>query len=119
LNQEGSPALPEQSNPAQGQQAEANTTQPEQQTAPIQEKSDQQNMPITDQPGASAVTKDVYVVNQPVEMRSQQLVELPNGDFIAFSNQMTLGDAITSAGLFLILAFLVLQWLLKLSTGRG
>lgn len=116
MNQDEAPAQPETSNPAQ--EVHTNSVKPD--TA-IQQPNPQQAEPIIvqQQPEAPAVMRDVYVVNQPLELRSQQLVELPNGDFIAFSNEMTLGDAITSAGLFLILAFLVLQWLLKLSTGRG
>lgn len=107
MNQNEAPAQSDLSSPA-AQEVHKDSVVA-QQTEPI----------ITQQPEALAVTKDVYVVNQPLELRSQKLVELPNGDFLAFSNEMTLGDAMVSAGLFLILAFLVLQWLLKLSTGRG
>ncbi|KAF6614211.1 hypothetical protein HFE03_25890 [Paenibacillus sp. EKM102P] len=111
MNHDEAPAQPEPSISAQ----EVHTDSVVQPDTAIQQPNLQQAEPIE----APAVTKDVYVVNQPLELRSQQLVELPNGDFIAFSNEMTLGDALVSAGLFLILAFLVLQWLLKLSTGRG
>ena len=114
MNHDEAPAQPEPSIPAQ----EVHTDSVVQPDAAIQQPNPQQAEPII-MPEAPAVTKDVYVVNQPLELRSQQLVELPNGDFIAFSNEMTLGDALVSAGLFLVLAFLVLQWLLKLSTGRG
>ncbi|WP_068505864.1 hypothetical protein [Paenibacillus kribbensis] len=110
MNLEEAPAQPEPSIPALVLPGAA-----------IQQPNPQQAELITvqQQPEAPAVTKDVYVVNQPLELRSQQLIELPNGDFLAFSNEMTLGDALVCAGLFLILSFLVLQWLLKLSTGRG
>lgn len=117
MNQDEAPAQPGPSIPAQ----EVHTDSVVQPDTAIQQPNPQQAEPIIvqQQPEAPAVTKDVYVVNQPLELRSQQLVELPNGDFIAFSNEMSLGDAMISAGLFLILAFLVLQWMLKLSTGRG
>ncbi|NEU27723.1 hypothetical protein G3M74_16740 [Paenibacillus polymyxa] len=117
MNHDEAPAQPEPSISAQ----EVHTDSVVQPDTAIQQPNPQQAEPIImpEAPEAPAVTKDVYVVNEPLELRSQQLVELPNGDFIAFSNEMTLGDAIVSAGLFLILAFLVLQWLLKLSTGRG
>lgn len=40
-------------------------------------------------------------------------VVLPNGSSFNFAYQMTLGDALIASGIFLLVAFLVLKWLLN------
>ncbi|MFK4475792.1 hypothetical protein ABH897_005592 [Paenibacillus sp. RC73] len=117
MNQDEAPAQPEPSIPAQ----EVHTESAVHPDAAIQQPDPQQAEPIIvqQQPEAPAVTKDVYVVNQPLELRDQTLVELPNGNFIAVSNEMTIGDMLVAAAIFLLLAFQVLKWLLKMAFGRG
>ncbi|MEK5090505.1 hypothetical protein MKY98_26925 [Paenibacillus sp. FSL M8-0228] len=126
MNEEDAQAQPEQSISAQGDQA-ITVQEPSKSVQEDSPKSEpQQSVPVTEQPQEfpvvetkpTAVTQDVYVVNQPGELREQTLVELPNGNFIAFSSEMTLGDAIVASSIFLLIAFLVLKWLLDTAWGR-
>ncbi|MDN4081318.1 hypothetical protein QYF52_25670 [Paenibacillus polymyxa] len=126
MNEEGAQAQPEQSISAQGDQA-ITVQEPSKSVQEDSPKSElQQSVPVTEQPQEfsvveakpTAVTQDVYVVNQPGELREQTLVELPNGNFIAFSSEMTLGDAVVASSIFLLIAFLVLKWLLDTAWGR-
>lgn len=61
------------------------------------------------------VTEDTYGSNAYSHVDT---VVLPNGSSFNFAYQMTLGDALVSSGIFLILAFLVLKWLLTTVWGR-
>jgi hypothetical protein len=40
-------------------------------------------------------------------------VPMRNGDSFYFINSLTLGDALIASSVFLLLAFLILQWLLN------
>lgn len=45
-------------------------------------------------------------------------ISLPNGSVFNFDYHMTLGDALISAGLFLLVAFQVFKWLMSTVWGR-
>lgn len=55
----------------------------------------------------------VYVTNDPLISARTELVQLPNGKTVEISNTMTTGDAIIAAGIFLLISFQVVKFLLS------
>lgn len=69
----------------------------------------------------STVSESTYFLTEAERMNMITAIKIPmrNGDSFYFVNQMTLGDAIVASAIFLLLAFLVLQWLLNMVWRRG
>lgn len=60
----------------------------------------------------------VYIINNPLVSAQTELVQLPNGKNVEISNTMTAGDALIAAGIFLLISFQVLKFLLEASRRR-
>lgn len=58
-----------------------------------------------------------FMTKEPETVSSQ--VYLRNGDQFEFLNQVTLGESLIAAGIFLVLSFQVIKWILDLAWKKG
>lgn len=86
---------------------------PEEQTAPVTEEvqgtdaTAPEGTPITLEQLTQLLDNQAYGAYANVDT-----VSLPNGTSFNFAHQVTLGDLLIASGIFLLVAFLVLKWLL-------
>ncbi len=85
----------------------------EQQQSPVHYPSDAgSSAPV------AAVSEDVYSVTQDVYKETVVSVVMPSGYELQVTNRMSMGEAIISLLLIVLIAFLALKTLLKLAWGR-